>query len=370
MKICRSCFQDIKLCQDGQKCHPISFPKLTFTFSTCTPYSVILKVLQDANIKVIDSASVIFDTSDFVDEYPASELSFDGDEEPEQEHQFLTFLSSFIENKGNIKLKKRQTVASYFKAEVLKQLNSLTTKEQYKQAFKHIEKIAPLLYPKPSTRDVFYTKVRTELKKVHDIGTEIYTCSLENMKIQRDERKELQTNYVKQVKQRNKEQKQIKRDDILQIIEDLRNKQDKDIYDKTLLGLVVSGCRPCELLEKNEYKIVDDRHVKVSNIAKKRKNKKDQTCTRPIIELSAQEFFDLVQEIRSTELPINFRRTLHNKCVKLFDGSPSLLRKVYGNLSHQLFTPSVNLNVYLSEALGHDENDLQTSFSYSTVKIV
>jgi integrase len=369
MKICRLCFQNIELCQDGQKCHPVSCPKLSFTFSSPTPYSVILKVLQEANIKVLDSCAVVFNTSDYVDEYPASEMSVD--EEPEEEHQLLAFLRSFIENKDNIKLQKRQTLGSYFKAEVLEHLNSLTTKEQYEQAFKLIEKIAPVIYPKSSTRDVFYTSVRSELKKAHPTGSEIYICSLENMKIERDERKELQSNYVKQVKQKNKQQREVKRDDILQIIETLRNKENADVYDKTLLGLVISGCRPCELLQKNEYKLVDERYVEVSNIAKKRKGKTDQTCTRPIIELHAQEFLDLVQEIRTVEKQEQaFKRNLHNRCNKLFDGSPSLLRKIYGNLSHQLYSPDVNLNVYLSEALGHNENDLQTSFSYSTVKIV
>ena len=371
MKVCRNCFQNIELCQDGQKCHAVSSPVLSFTFSSPTPYSVILKVLQEANIKVLDSCAVVFNTSDFVDEYPASEMSVDEDEEPEEEHQLLAFLRSFIENKDNIKLQKRQTLGSYLKTEILENLNSLTTKEQYEQAFKLIQDIAPLIYPKSSTRDVFYTNIRTELKKAHDVGSDIYVCSLENMKIERDERKELQSNYVKQVKQKNKQQREVKRDDILQIIETLRNKENKDVYDKTLLGLVVSGCRPCELLQKNEYKLVDERYVEVSNIAKKRKGKTDQTCTRPIIELHAQEFLDLVKEIRTTDnLHDNFKRNLHNRCNKLFDGSPSLLRKIYGNLSHQLYSPDTNLNVYLSEALGHDENDLQTSFSYSTVKIV
>ena len=218
MKICRSCFHDIELCGDGQKCYPISCPKLSFTFSSPTPYSVILKVLQEANIKVLDSCAVVFNTSDYVDEYPASEMSVD-DEEPKEEHQLLAFLRSFIENKDNIQLKKRQTLGSYFKAEVLEHLNSLKTKEQYEQAFKLIEQIAPVIYPKSSTRDVFYTSVRSELKKSHPAGSEIYVCSLENMKIERDERKELQTNYVKQVKKRNKEQREIKRDEVLEIIE-------------------------------------------------------------------------------------------------------------------------------------------------------
>lgn len=371
MKICRLCFQNIELCGDGQKCHPVSCPKLSFTFSTCTPYSVILKVLQDANIKVLDSCAVVFNTSDFVDEYPASEMSVDDEDEPKEEHQLIAFLNSFIDNKDNIQLKKRQTLGSYFKTEVLEHLLSLTTKEQYEQAFKLIQDIAPVLYPKSSTRDVFYTNIRTELKKAYDVGSEIYISSLENMKIERDERKELQSNYVKQVKKRNKEQRQIKRDDILQIIETLRNKENADVYDKTLLGLVVCGARPCELLQKNEYKLVDERYIEVSNIAKKRKGKTDQTCTRPIVELHSQEFLDLVKEIRTTDnLNDNFKRNLHNRSNKLFGGSPSLLRKIYGNLSHQLYSPDTNLNVYLSEALGHDSLDLQTSFSYSTVKIV
>ena len=366
MKICRSCFQNSTLCEDGKKCHPVSCPKHSFTFSSRTPYSVILKVLQSANIEVLDSIAVVFDTVDYVDQYPASELS---DEEPE--HQLINFLKSFIENKDNLKLKKRQTIASYFKAEILDHLHTLTSKEQYEEVFKLIEQIAPVIYPKSSTRDVFYTHIRNELKKNHDVGSEIYKCSLENMKIERKERKELQTNYVKQVKKRNKEQIVVKRDDIIEIIKTLHSKQNADVYDKTMLGLVVSGCRPCELLEKNNYKLVDERHIEVSNIAKKRKGKQDQTCRRPIIEIGSEAFLDLVQSIRSLDvLQEAFKRNLHNRCIKQFGHSPSFLRKVYGNLSYQLYGSDVNLNVYLSEALGHDENDLQTSFSYSTVKIV
>lgn len=371
MKICRSCFQDTDLCQDGTKCHPISCPKHSFTFSSCTPYSVILKVLQSANVEVLDSVAVVFDTIDYVDEYPPSELSEEPEPEPEPEHQLINFLKSFIENKDNIELKKRQTIASYFKAEVLEHLHTLTSKEQYEEAFKLIEQIAPIIYSKPSTRDVFYTHIRNELKKNHDVGSEVYKCSLENMKIERKERKELQTNYVKQVKRRNKEQIEVKRDDILEIIKILHSKENADVYDKTLLGLVVSGCRPCELLEKNNYKLLDEHHIEVSNIAKKRKGKQGQTCRRPIIHITSQDFLDLVEFIRSPDvLQEAFKRNLHNRCIKLFGHSPSFLRKVYGNLSYQLYGSDVNLNVYLSEALGHDENDLSTSFSYSTVKIV
>ena len=371
MKICRSCFQNSTLCEDGKKCHPVSCPKHSFTFSSCTPYSVILKVLQSANVEVLDSVAVVFDTVDYVDEYPPSELSEEPEPEPEPDHQLINFLKSFIENKDNIQLKKRQTIASYFKAEVLEHLHTLTSKEQYEETFQLIEQIAPVIYPKSSTRDVFYTHIRNELKKQHDVDSEIYKCSLENMKIQRKERKELQTNYVKQVKKRNKEQIEVKGEDILEIIKTLKNKENADVYDKTMLGLVVSGCRPCELLEKNNYKLVDERHIEVSNIAKKRKGKQDQTCRRPIIHITSQDFLDLVENIRSPDvLQEAFKRNLHNRCIKLFGHSPSFLRKVYGNLSYQLYGSDVNLNVYLSEALGHDENDLQTSFSYSTVKIV
>jgi len=367
MKICRSCYQDKTLCEDGKLCIPVSHPSLSFTVKTNTPYSVVLKVLQDANIKIEDSCHVIFDTVEYKDDYPVSELSFTSQEE-EQEQELIYFLNRVLNDNIQYDLKPKQTKATYIKSMILEKLNDIP-ENRLKETFQLIEKVGVIIYPKASTRDVFYTCVRTELKKKYPLKSDIYNLCLDNMKIERHERKDLINKYTEQVKEKNEKQLEFKQLDILNKIEYLKTSE--DIFDKITLGLIISGCRPCELMIKNNFEVHSDTEVKITNLAKKRGAKVDDYCIRPIINIAPEDFIKLVTEIRDDkEETTNFRKKLARITNKHFNVSPSFLRKIYGNLAYLLFSPdTVNVNVFLSKVLGHDVNDLSTSFSYSIVKI-
>ena len=155
--------------------------------------------------------------------------------------------------------------------------------------------------------------------------------------------------------------------------------------------MLASGTRPVELLDKNTF-TADPKQkqwVKVSDIAKKREGKKDFTTTRPIVGYTGKEFVGAVKDLRDKlsgkelyiqegsdagQLKKSYSRLIGVRLEKYFSNDPEItpktLRKLYGNLAHALYGGSSNLNVFLSEVLGHDPEDLQTSFSYSTVRVI
>jgi len=368
MKICSKCFQYE---HDGS-CIPISHPEITITFKANLPYSVFLTIMRNSGVKIKESCYMIFDEieSPRNNDDNVSELSWSSDSSDDDQDILMKFLFSIDLTKEIHfdNLSPRQTSASHIKNMILTHLKDVKH-HHLKLVFQTIEKIGEVIYPKSSTRDVFYTNVRNELKKQYPIESPEYILCLDNMKITRDERKELQTNYVKKVKERNKQQIQFNQNEILDKIKEL--KDGEDIVERFILGLLISGCRPCELLHKNTFEVHSETEVKISNLAKKRGLKNSQTCIRPIIDLSPEQFIELVNEIRDqVENTKNFNKKVARRTKKLLDCSPCVLRKLYGNLAYQLFcSDNVNQNVYLSEILGHDENDLQTSFSYSTVRI-
>lgn len=177
MKICRSCYQDQSLCENGKLCIPVSHPSLSFTVTTKTPYSTILTVLQDANIKIEDSCHVIFDTIDYKDDYPVSELSFTSEEEPE----LIYFLNRVLNDNIEFELKPKQTKLMYIKSMILEKLNDIP-KNRLKETFQLIEKVGAIIYHKATTRDVFYKCIRRELKKKYPVNSDIYNLCLDNMK--------------------------------------------------------------------------------------------------------------------------------------------------------------------------------------------
>jgi len=368
MKICSKCFQYE---HDGD-CIPISHPEITVTFKANVPYSVFLTAMRDINIKIKESCYMIFDEieSPRNNDDNISELSWSSNETDEKEDVLMKFLFSIDLGKEIHfdNLSPKQTPASHIKKMILTHLKDVKH-HHLKLVFQTIEKIGEVIYPKSSTRDVFYTHIRNELKKQYPIKSPEYILCLDNMKIKREERKELQTNYVEKVKERNKNQIEYKQSELLDNIKKIASSN--HIVDNFILGLVISGCRPCELMTKNTFEVHSDTEVKISNLAKKRGAKNQQTCIRPIIHLSSQEFMNIVNRVRNEiENTKNFNKKVARRTEKIFNCNPSTLRKIYGNLAYQLFSNNnTNQNVFLSEILGHDPLDLQTSFSYSTLKI-
>jgi hypothetical protein len=245
-------------------------------------------------------------------------------------------------------------------------------------------------YDVVKSKDIFYTKIRKPILQKYGKDSEQYTQSLDLMKITKEERTKLTIDYKKKVKDANKERKTYYSEDLIGIIEETKDVED---WATKAIGLMLSsGTRPIELLDKNTFKIDPSKgnnYVIVSGIAKKRDNKKDFTTTRPIIGYTSLEFIKAVDDFRNSisdrqlyitegsdegQLKKSNVALISSRLNKYFPKDPEItpktLRKLYGNLAHALYGGTSNLNIYLGEILAHDENDIQTSFSYSTVMVI
>lgn len=86
MKICNKCFQTQ---HDNYKCFPISHPTISINIDTNTPYSIILLVLQNAEIKIKRSSySVMPQIAGIMETVePSIEVSTSDEDEDEDEEE-------------------------------------------------------------------------------------------------------------------------------------------------------------------------------------------------------------------------------------------------------------------------------------------
>lgn len=242
-----------------------------------------------------------------------------------------------------------------------------------------LENLGVKFYDSITSRDVFYTKIRKPLLLKYGKTSLEYIETLELMKITKEQRLKINEDYRQNIKDKNKAPEIFYTQDILTIIEKCRHHDDWAIQ---TIGLMLGyGGRLSEILYKNEFEI-NDNNIIVKNIGKKREDKKDVICIRPVIGYTPQEFINIVKQLRNSltnilivkgndkgQLNKRYSKTITEKMYELFkqECKPSLCRKLYGNLSYLLYGNNQNLNVWLSDVLGHDKNDLTTSFSYSTI---
>ena len=245
-----------------------------------------------------------------------------------------------------------------------------------------LEALGVKFYDSITSRDVFYTKIRKPILVKYGKTSLEYRECLELMKITKEQRIKVNEDYRQKIKNKNKAPEIFYTKDILTIIEKCHHHDDWAIQ---TIGLMLAyGGRLSEILYKNEFKVKSNNYIIVSNIGKKREDKKDVVCIRPVIGYTSQEFINIVKQLRNSltnilivkgndkgQLNKRYSKTIKEKMYELFnkDYNPSLCRKLYGNLSHLLYGHNQNLNVWLSEVLGHDKNDLTTSFSYSTISV-
>ena len=288
----------------------------------------------------------------------------------------------------NINISNKATAPSIFTNVIVNNILKLN-KTETKLSLSLICKLGVAFYDGSKTRDVFYTKIRKPILEKYGKDSPEYIQTLDLMKITKEERTKLNKDYKKKVKNANKNVKTYYSNDLMDIIEKTKNNDD---WATRAVGLILaSGCRAVELLDKNTFKIDPkrkDNWVIVGNIAKKREGKKDFVTIRPIIGYTAKEFIDAVNDFRKSisnkkiymtegnekgQLNKSNSQLLSKRAKEIFNDpeiTSKTLRKLYGNMAHLLYGGDCNLNIWLGSVLGHDEDDFQTSFSYSTVKVV
>jgi hypothetical protein len=289
----------------------------------------------------------------------------------------------------DIEVSNKSTAPSVFVNIVIDNILKLN-KAETKVALSICAILGTKFYDVPKSKDVFYTKIRKPILIKYGKESKEYIQSLELMKITKEERTKLTVDYKKKVKDANKERKTYYSEDLIGVIEETKDTED---WATEAIGLMMaSGTRPIELLDKNKFKPDPSKgknYVIVSGIAKKRKGKEDVVTSRPIIGYTAIQFIQAVDDFRDSisdrelfiqsgsdegQLKKSNVALISSRLSKYFPNDPEItpktLRKLYGNLAHALYGGTSNLNVFLGEVLGHDESDQQTSFSYSTVRVI
>ena len=75
-------------------------------------------------------------------------------------------------------------------------------------------------YDVPKSRDVFYSKIRKPILEKYGYGSPEYEKTLDLMKLTKDERTKLKTDYGKKIKKENKERKTYYSEDLINVIEE------------------------------------------------------------------------------------------------------------------------------------------------------
>jgi len=254
--------------------------------------------------------------------------------------------------------------------------------------FPKLNTILTALYPNKITRNIYFSKIRKPISNKYGLNSEEYKVSQDLIKITKAEKKAITEDYNIKVKEKNRDRQVFYTEDVLEVM--YKMLAANHWADQALGLLICCGARPIELLVKNKYAPVGDAEmwVHIENLAKKRGDKQDDTVNRPLIHLNCAEFIERVNKVRNDEdfkskkaldkhghLSQNVDKILnyHLEKYEIFaNDNASILRKVYANLAYSLYADPIktNLNVFLSDTLGHDRSDIATASSYSTVVVV
>jgi hypothetical protein len=367
MKICNKCFQ----IEHNSNCNFISHPTISIELETHVPYSVILAILEEAKVRF----------TKFTYSYKSNDLK---KVNKSTLTNYLTIINNLtIVNKKDViafdyKPDCKATIPSILLNIVIQNILNVP-KDEMKIILPILENLGVRFYDNIITRDVFYTKIRKPFLVKYGKNSPEYIETLELMKITKEQRLQINEDYRQNIKNKNKTPKIFYSEDILTIIE--KCKYDENWAIVTIGLMLAYGGRLSEILYKNEFEI-NDNNIIVKNIGKKREDKKNIICVRPVIGYTPEEFIYNVTLLRNSlnnvlitegndkgQLKKKYSKAVKEKMYELFnkDYNPSLCRKIYGNLAYLLYGENQNLNVFLADILGHDKNDLTTSFSYSTI---
>jgi hypothetical protein len=165
-------------------------------------------------------------------------------------------------------------------------------------------------------------------------------------------------------------------------------------WENALALLLVSGCRPIELVFKNKFELVKGKpgSIKVSNIAKKKtlpgeniEDTKKKFAIRPIIQLGGKTFITMANAFRksishlklttkrnqlSGHVADHIRQTTYKylpefKGLYQKQGQSDLTRAIYSSIAYELYADKtkINRNYWTKGVLAHES--VSTSFAYS-----
>ena len=224
----------------------------------------------------------------------------------------------------------------------------------------------PKLYSNNRVLDVYYSRIRGQIKKVH--GSEAHKMSLELLKIPVDSKIKIIKEAHQKVHLKNENLAEISLTWVRRLVE--KYIDDEDIYKLVLIVCICSGCRPIEVLGMSDFSMCPDNYICQDGVAKSRVHK---TIEKPIIFISSKIFIDKVHLIRKYleadgKISSYDSAKLQEAASFVFEGRYNFYcsRKFYALISYDLKKRSGNFPSYvnwISTVLGH--STLETANNYS-----
>ena len=259
--------------------------------------------------------------------------------------------------------------------------------KELEQTFDNITKIINITYPVIKTKQKIFSDFRKILIQKFGENSKVHRTSKKNLSITFDEYKTVEKQSKEKVVEANTEKKKFNREQVLQIIQEIKNST--DYIDAIILVCIATGSRLIEVLRISDYNEVvgNPNRVMISGLAKgsgkSRETNLNKDVDRPILVITYKELNDAVQLIRKNvreqtdklglnnqELSKKYNEIVNRRVKKLKLASTSYdLRKIYANLSYELIADQskITKNRWIQLILGH--NDINTSLHYNNVSL-
>ncbi|UGQ16614.1 protelomerase family protein [Borrelia sp. RT5S] len=156
--------------------------------------------------------------------------------------------------------------------------------------------------------------------------------------------------------------------------------QKRDIRLKFYGVLMATGRRPVEIMKVSQFHAVDQQHILMKNIAKKKESNLVHEVAFPtfadpgliieaIEEIRYMERTErLSKEVISANLTYSYNRMFRKIFKDVFEPEESVYfcRRLYSRFSYLAFAPkNMELNLWITTVLGHEHDDIVTAFHYN-----
>ena len=241
--------------------------------------------------------------------------------------------------------------------------------------------------PNLNTKVMLQSYVRKLVKDTYSADSKHYLYLKDGFSMTLEEKKTRQSDAQDKVVSSNENQIEITVAQ-LKLFTDKLNTTKFKIIPSIILAQIACGGRLIEILS-SEFEFLEskkDAYIIQNNVAKN-KTDAERPVDKPILFITTTEFLSLICLIRSklTVKPDDDNIKLSNRYGKRVNAlvvkiatecgmppeitSSHDLRKIYANFSYILYAKkNQSLQIWLKSVLGH--SDLNSSFNYSTIKII
>jgi integrase len=266
---------------------------------------------------------------------------------------------------------------------IIPDLSEKTTIEMYKI----LNVLVPAVSTDSTTQNV-YVQLRKCIKAQWGDDSDVTHKGYFVMRFDQQKWRAARAEYNAKVVEKNNHKRQFDEDKVYSVMDKIANMTAPDHVDLAIALQLASGGRISEILSFATFKPADKKqHITQTGILK---SKVRTTITKPVIHFTVPVFMEmlktlrlkLVAEIRNIkqgkmthyQLSQDNNSKINRRISKYFEEhvASHSLRKIYAALAYRDFADKTKVSetAYLSDILGHAEDSLDVSTSYSTVSVV